>query len=125
MLVLDSGGVSYLAERSQDALADIRELKRSGLWPPLVPSAVLIECLTGDRRDAPVNQLIKSCDVVEELTVAVARRAASLRAVARRGSAVDGLVVTTAEPGGLVLTGDSDDLEALAAQSRGVTIRTI
>ncbi len=35
MLVLDSGGLSHLAERNQDGAATIRVLVRDGLWPPL------------------------------------------------------------------------------------------
>jgi hypothetical protein len=43
------------------------------------------------------------------------RRAAHLHRLARRGSAVDAVVVATAEPGGPVYGGDVDDLRALAA----------
>jgi hypothetical protein len=123
MLVLDSGGLSRLCERSTAALALIRALRREGLWPPLVPSAVLVESLTGDgRRDARTNLFLGGCDVIEELPDALARRAAFLRTKARRGSAVDALVVATAEPGGTVLTSDPDDLEAIAARAAGVYI---
>jgi hypothetical protein len=51
-----------------------------------------------------------------------ARRAAALRGLARRGSAVDAVVVATAEPGGTVLSGDVADLEALATHADGVTV---
>src|SRR5262249_19813921 len=47
ILVLDSGGVSFLAQRSRAAVALLAALRRDGLWPALVPSAVLVECLTG------------------------------------------------------------------------------
>ncbi len=64
MLVLDSGGVSFLAKRNQDAVAAIRALVRDGAWPPLVPSVVLVESTTGrQHNDAPVNRLLKTCDV--------------------------------------------------------------
>ncbi len=46
----------------------------------------------------------------------------ALRRLARRGSAVDALVVAFAEPGGTVLTSHPDDLEALASHPRDVTI---
>lgn len=72
MLVLDSGGISYLAARSQSEV--------------------------------------------------LARRAALLRTAARRGSAVDALVIAAAEPGGTVLTGDPDDLSALTGYARAVRI---
>ena len=57
----------------------IAALREEGLWPAVVPSAVLIECLTGeDSRDATANRLLKTCDVVEELPDELARHAARL-----------------------------------------------
>jgi hypothetical protein len=52
----------------------------------------------------------------------IARRAASLRALAQRGSAVDAIVVAMAEPGGAVLSGDIADLRALASHAEDVII---
>jgi hypothetical protein len=124
VLVLDAGGISALAERSTRAAALIIAFRRAGLWPPAVPSVVLIESLMGHSgRDARVNRFLKTCDVAEEIPQAVARRAAWLRARARRGSAVDALVVAVAEGGGTVLTQDVPDLRALASHARGVTVR--
>jgi len=56
------------------------------------------------------------------VTVPVARRATELRRKAAKGSAVDALVVAFAEPGGTVLTGDTEDIEALAAHARDVAV---
>jgi hypothetical protein len=121
--VLDSGGLGRLAERSQRASALLAALRREGLWPPLVPSPVLIECLTGHPgRDANVNRLLRACTVEVRVSEVLARRAAALRFAARRGSAIDALVVASAEPDGVVLTSDVGDLRALAAHSRGVII---
>lgn len=126
MLVLDSGGVSRLAVRSREAAALIVELRERDLWPPLVPSVVLVECLQGHAgRDASANAFLKTCDVVEDVPEPTARRAALLRRKARRGSAVDALVVAFAEPDGIVLTGDTADLAALAAFTRGVRVEKI
>lgn len=123
MLVLDSGAVSFLAGRSRRAAALIEALQREDLWPPVVPSPVLIECLQGDPgRDATTNRLLKSCDVREDIGERVVRRAARLRTRAGRGSAVDALVVAVAEPAGSVLTTDPGDLRSLAAGARGVII---
>jgi hypothetical protein len=125
-VVLDSGGVTRLAERSRQAAALLGELRRSNLWPPLIPSAVLVECLTGHgSRDAAVNRLVNACEVVEYLSTALARRAAALRTSARRGSAVDALVVALAEPAGAVLTGDAEDLVPLAAAASDVRVRIV
>jgi hypothetical protein len=126
MLVLDSGAVTRLAERSSRAAALIAALRAEGLWPPAVPSAVLIECLTGEgSRDAAEHRFLRTCDVAESLPVPLARRAAWLRARARAGSAVDALVTAAAEPGGTVLTGDPGDLRALARHASQVTIEAI
>ena len=126
MLVLDSGAVSRLAERSRPAAALILALREEGLWPPLIPSIVLVECLQGHAgRDAAENRFLKTCNVVEVVAEALARRAAFLRGRARRGSAVDALVVATAEPGGTVLTTDPRDLEALATYAQRVSVERI
>ncbi len=123
MLVLDSGGISYLAGRSREAVATIRVFTRRGLWPPMVPTAVLIESLTGHPgRDAVVNRLLKGCAIHPAPSETLARRAALLRTVARQGSAVDALVIAAAELGGTVLTSDPDHLSALAGHARGVRI---
>lgn len=115
-----------LAERSRQAAALILALREQNLWPPFVPSIVLVECLQGHAgRDAIANRFLKTCDVVEEMPEPLARRAASLRKRARRGSAVDAIVVASAEPGGTVLTSDPGDLKALAEQANGVFVESI
>ena len=126
VLVLDSSAVSRLAERSRPVVALILALRDEGLWPPVVPSVVLVECLQGHGgRDAAENKFLKTCDIVEEIGEALARRAAFLRRHARLGSAVDALVVAIAEPDGTVLTSDPRDLEALASHARRVRIERI
>ncbi len=126
MLVLDSGAVTRLAERSPGAAALIAALRAEGLWPPVVPSMVLVECLTGaGSRDAAQHRFLRTCDITETVPVPLARRAAWLRARARTGSAVDALVTAAAEPGGTVLTADIADLRALAVHATGVTIEPI
>lgn len=123
MLVLDSGAVSRLAERSRRSLALILALREQALWPPYVPSVVLVECLEGHAgRDALGNRFLKTCDIAEAVPEALARRAAALRRRARRGSAVDALVVALAEPGGTVLTSDPKDMGALAAHADEVAV---
>ncbi len=126
MLVLDSGAVSRLAERSRQAAALILAFREHDLWPPAVPSVVLVECLEGHAgRDALANRFLKTCDVLEEIPEPLARRAAALRRRARRGSAVDALVVAFAEPGGTVLTSDPRDLSALAGYANRVSVEKV
>jgi hypothetical protein len=126
VLVLDSGAVTRLARRTRQNAATIAVLVREGLWPPIVPSVVLVEATSGrPGTDANTNRLLKTCDVVTELPESIARRAAALRHRARRGSAVDALLVAIAEPGNTILTGDADDLHALASHSNDVIIQAI
>ena len=126
MLVLDSGGVSRLAEQSRRSTALIAAFRDASLWPPIVPSVVLVECTEGHAgRDAVANRFLKTCDIVEELGEPLARRAALLRRRARRGSAVDAVVVALAEPNGTVLTSDSGDLRALAEHANGVNVLVV
>ena len=126
MLVLDSGGVSRLTNRTKVALSLIQALSSQGLWPPMVPSVVLAESLQGNSsRDANTNRFLKTCVIETIVSVDVARRAAELRRRARTGSAVDALVVALAEPGGTILTGDKADIEALAAFADRVIVQVI
>ena len=126
MLIVDSGAVSRLAERSARSLALLRALRAAHLWPPIVPVVVLVESLHGDaRRDANANRFLKTCIVETRVSETTARRAAELRRRARRGSAVDAIVVALAEPGGTVLTGDKADIDAIAAHADHVNVEVI
>jgi hypothetical protein len=125
-LVLDSGAVTFFALRRRAALPLVLDLRAQGLWPPSVPVVVLAECLHGHAGlDASVNAWLKTCDVIEDLPEALARRAAQLRRLARAGSAVDALVVAAAEPSGVVLTSDPRDLMALATYARDVRVEVV
>ena len=126
MLILDSGGVSRLSARTKNALSLIRALSSADLWPPVVPTVVLVESLHGNSaRDANTNRFLKTCIIEPTVTYQVARRAAELRRRARAGSAVDALVVALAEPGGTVLTGDPADISALAAHANDVSVQLV
>jgi hypothetical protein len=101
-------------------------LRELDAWPPVVPSVVLVECLQGHAgRDALANRFLKTCDVVESLPQGLARRAALLRRRARRGSAVDAILVALAEPAGTVITSDPDDIGALARHADDVTVERV
>ena len=126
MLVLDSGGLSRLAKRDRATAALLINLRRRGLWPPVVPTVVLVESLTGvQQRDANVNRFLQACDIHPAVSERIARRAADLRTKARRGSAVDAIVVSIAASGSTVLTSDSKDLTALAANAADVVIEVV
>ncbi|MBP2349531.1 hypothetical protein JOF29_000614 [Kribbella aluminosa] len=124
--VLDSGAVSFFVEGSSRAKAVLAVLGIEGLWPPIVPSAVLVECLTGHpQKDVRTNRFLKSCDIGVTLDESAARRAAKLRTDAGKGSAVDAIVVAIAEPSGVVITGDTADITALAAHAADVTVHRV
>jgi hypothetical protein len=126
VLVLDRGGFSRLAARTKTSVSLIRALTAHELWPPLVPTMVLVESLHGDAgRDANTHRLLKTCIIESTVSVGVARRAAELRRLARTGSAVNAPVVAIAEAGGTVLTGDRADIEALAAHADRVSVEVI
>ena len=100
--------------------------RRDGIWPPYIPSIVLVESLSGRQRtDALVNRFLKTCNIVDNFPQHLVRRAAALRASARRGSAVDAVVIAMAEPGGTVLSGDLGDLRALASYAEGVAVHRV
>ena len=124
--IFDSGAVTALAKRPRRMAALAAALRREGSWPAIVPTVVLTECLTGHPgRDALVNRLLKTCLVPDTLPEALARRAAALRMAARRGSAVDAIVVALAEPSGIVLSSDMEDLTALAAYAADVEVKSV
>lgn len=126
MLVLDSGGVSRLSGRNRRSAALIAALRRDGLWPPVVPTVVIAESISGSARtDTNVNRFLKSCDIETTVSETTARRAGWLRAQAGRGSVVDALVVAMAESGSNVLTSDRGDLEALASHADNVGIEVV
>ena len=125
-LVLDSGALTALARRDRQTAARIAALRRRGLWPPIVPTAVLVESLTGNGvRDALANRMV-GMSLVYPLDEPLARRATLLRSRAQAGSAIDAVVVATAElHEALVITGDLDDLGRLADHARGVALLPI
>ncbi|MCA1671569.1 MAG: hypothetical protein LC799_05010, partial [Actinobacteria bacterium] len=103
--------------------ARIAALRKRGLWPPIVPTAVLVESLTGNGvRDALANRFVR-LSAVHPLDEQLARRAAQLRSKAHAGSAVDAVVVATAELfETLVVTSDPDDLGRLSEHANGVSL---
>jgi predicted nucleic acid-binding protein len=123
-LVLDSGGVSALAESTNKTASHLVRLTKAGMFPAFVPSVVLAECLTGDpRRDVLAHRLLKTCRVYDQVPESLAERAAQLRTRAGRGSAVDAIVVAFAEIyAAVVLTSDPKDLRALAAHASDVSV---
>ena len=125
MIVLDSGGISKLADRSLDSLALLKRLIALN-DVMLVPSPVVVEYLHGNSpKDAPVLRFLQKCVIEEVLPMGTAQRAAELRRKSGHGSAVDAIVVAFAEPGGTVITGDRVDVEKLATHANKVYVAAI
>jgi hypothetical protein len=123
-VVLDGAGLYAWAERRppRQVLAVMEVLRRAGAGRVLVPSVVTVEALTGDARDAAVNQLLKQIDVQEHLPLTHARAAAVLRQ-GTDGSAVDAVVAEAAlrTRAAYVITSDADDLNTLIDRGAGRT----
>jgi predicted nucleic acid-binding protein len=122
-LVLDSAAITALGRRDRQTAARLAALRLRGLWPPIVPTAVLVDSLTGNRvRDALAHRTV-GLSLVHPLDEPMARRAAQLRRRARAGSAVDAIVVATAELfEALVITGNLDDLARLSPPANGIAL---
>ena len=122
-LVLDSAAITALGRRDRQTAARLAALRLRGLWPPIVPTAVLVDSLTGNRvRDALAHRTV-GLSLVHPLDEPMARRAAQLRRRARAGSAVDAIVVATAELfEALVITGNLDDLARLSQLANGIAL---
>jgi predicted nucleic acid-binding protein len=122
-LVLDSMAVTALGRRDRQTAARLAALRLRGLWPPIVPTTVLVDSLTGNRvRDALAHRTV-GLSLVHPLDEPMARRAAQLRRRARAGSAVDAIVVATAELfEALVITGNLDDLARLSQPANGIAL---
>jgi predicted nucleic acid-binding protein len=124
-VVLDGAGLHAWAERRppRQLLAVMEVLRRAGAGRVLVPSVVTVEALTGDARDAAVNQLLKQVDVEEHLPLTHARAAAALRQ-GTEGSAVDAVVAEAAlrTRAAYLITSDADDMNALIDRGAGRTV---
>jgi predicted nucleic acid-binding protein len=122
-LVLDSGGVSALAGQR----ARLTELRRRGVWPPQVPTVVLVEVLTGDhRRDFHENHLLGLCQI-RPVVEQTARNAARMRAATGRAdeiSATDAIVAALAISvrDSVIVTSDPVDLSDLV-NTQSVVVR--
>ena len=123
-VVLDGAGLHAWAQRvpPRELLTVMEVLRRRGAGRVLVPSVVTVEALTGDTRDAPVNQILKRVDVDETLPLDRTRTAARLRQ-GTTASAVDAVVadaaIRTRAP--FLVTSDPDDMTTLLGRAVGTT----
>lgn len=118
----DGSGIGRSTESVDSCWSLIRAFKAQELWPPVVPTTVLVECLCGDpRRDANTHRFLRMCIIEAAVSESTARRAAELRGRARTGSAV----VAIAKRSGTVVTGDRADIQALATHANNVAVEIV
>ena len=133
-LVLDTRALEVIADPKVDiqAARRMRDMltyaARIGI-PVRVSTAVLTEAYRGTPADAAIDRVLGSG--IRAITVgqAVARQAGGLRYRDRLDSchSVDALVIATAIRlgGGVVATGDPDDLRSLARQHANVKVESL
>jgi predicted nucleic acid-binding protein len=124
--VVDSGAVIALARgdaRARAVLAAAWEARAE----VVVPAVVVAETVRGRAPDAAVNRVLKAVGEAMAVDEAIGRTAGALLGRARSTATIDALVVASAIGlgGGVVLTGDPDDLRPLAAGHPEVAIRSL
>jgi predicted nucleic acid-binding protein len=122
-LILDSGAVIALSRNDGRARAALTAAWEAGIEVS-IPAVVVAETVRGSAKDAPVNRVIKAVGEVTVVDERAARSAGTLLGATRSNSTVDAIVVASAIElgGGVVLTGDPDDLGMLAADHPEVVI---
>ncbi len=128
-LILDSGGLSALADGEPRAVALFKRATRQKLQVG-IPAPVLAETITGQPRDALLHRFIRSPGAIIDTTSEIAREAGVLRYRARLPEkTIDALVVATAAryPGSIVLTSDVRDLTTFASHRHdaALSIRSV
>lgn len=113
-IVLDSGGVSALADGNADARDVVVQARRLG-YEVVIPTPVLAEVYSGRPTDAPMHRIVKDVEFVIPTSASVARRAGELRARSGVTDVVDAIVVAEAAviPHSIVLTSDPSDIRSL------------
>lgn len=125
-LILDAGAVIALSRadvRARATLAAAVEARAE----ISIPAVVVAETIRGAATDAPVNRVLKAVGEVDVVDEPIGRTAGRLLGEAGSNATVDAVVVATAVEAGtaVVLTGDPDDLRALAAGRREVVIEPL
>lgn len=126
-LTLDSGAVIALCRRDDRARATLAAAWEVGA-DVSIPAVVVAETTRGSGpRDAPVNRVIGAVGEVGVTDEATGRVAGALLGAAGSDGTIDALVVADAieRGGGVILTGDPDDLGRLAEGRSEVMIEAL
>ena len=125
-LILDAGAVIALSRSDPRARAVLAAAVEAGA-DVSIPAVVVAETVRGVAADAPVNRVVKAVGEVDVATKAIGRTAGRLLGEAGSSSTVDAIVVATAveASGAVILTGDPNDLGALASRHREVVVQAL
>ena len=112
--MLDSGGISALAEGNVTARAVLARAQREGRLV-VIPAPVLVETHTGRYDHAHIDRVVKAVDQLIELTPERAKEAGILRAESGVRDVVDAVVVAEAVSAlpAVIVTSDPKDIETL------------
>lgn len=122
-VILDAGALSGAAEGAAQIRAELSLAEQLGV-DVYVSSVTLTETLRGHGRDARVHAVLAGTDQ-QAVTPQLGRSAGELLGQTNRQDTVDAIVAVTAATLGSrvrLLTGDPDDLNALAANMPNVTV---
>jgi hypothetical protein len=124
-LILDSGGVSAIADGNAIARATLDRARREG-WLVVIPAPVLVEVHTGRSDHARIDRVVNAVDLLLSTTPDTARRAGELRSRSGVSDVVDAIVVAeaVASSPALILTSDPDDIGRLI-EAAGVSKRDV
>jgi len=124
-VILDSGAVIAWSRGDVRTRATLQRAIELGL-DIRVPVVVLAQTLRGSARDAPVNRVLKSVDVLATAE-AVGRGAGRLLGRTSGDNVADALVAAEAVESGAttVLTSDPEDLAALLTDRPEIAIRRV
>lgn len=126
-LILDSGVVIALSRRDDRARAALAAAWEIGAEVS-IPTVVVAETTRGSGpRDAPVNRVIGAVGEVGVADEATGRVAGALLGATQSEATLDALVVADAieRGGGVILTGDPDDLGRLAEGHTEVRVEVL
>ena len=125
-LILDAGALIALSRSDARARAVLAAAVEAGA-DVTIPAVVVAETVRGVAADAPVHRVVKAVGDVDIATEAIGRTAGRLLGEAGSSSTIDAIVVATAveAAGAVILTGDPDDLGALASRHREVVVQAL
>ena len=115
-----------LSRHDDRARAHLRAARRRGIEVS-VPAVVVAETIRRRADDAPVNRVLKAIKELTETTPDDGRTAGQLLGRHNSDATIDALVVASTERlgGGVVLTGDTNDMAVLAQGLDSVTIQPL